>query len=64
MAEGYGKYSQKDKIRFYRICKGSAHECGAILDSLNILGIIEEGDYLKGKRLLYEIVCMLVKLCQ
>ena len=27
IAEGYSKYSKKEKKRHYRIAKGSAHEC-------------------------------------
>ena len=63
-AEGYGKYSSRDKQRFYLISKGSAHECAAILDCMNILKLIDEKDHLVGKKLLYEIICILVKLCQ
>jgi len=31
---------------------------------MNILKLIDEKDHLVGKKLLYEIICILVKLCQ
>lgn len=64
IAEGYGKYNRKDKVRFYQISKGSAHECAAIFDCLEVLGIVESEHYLRGKRLCYEVICMLVALCK
>jgi len=63
-SEGHGKYGKKDKQRFYLISKGSAHECAAILDCMSILKLIDHEDLRKGKDLLYEIICILVKLCQ
>jgi len=63
IAEGYGKRMRKDRARFYDIARGSAHECGAILDSLRVLQIIDLPSYIKGKTLLHRIVSMLVKMC-
>ena len=34
LAEGSGKMSNKDKLRFYSIARGSAMECAAICDVL------------------------------
>ncbi|MCB0331733.1 MAG: four helix bundle protein, partial [Bdellovibrionales bacterium] len=34
LAEGSGKMSNKDKLRFYAIARGSAMECAAICDVL------------------------------
>ncbi len=64
IAEGYGKYHNRDKVRFYQIAKGSAHECAAVLDCLKVVGFIEGKNYQKGKKLIYDVVCMLVRLCQ
>ncbi len=63
IAEGAGKANgSPDAKRFYNIARGSAMECGAILDSLNVLKIVEEELYRQGKRLLVRIVSMLVKM--
>ncbi len=64
IAEGYGKKHLADKLRFFDIARGSSHESGALFDVCNILKIISDEEYRKGKNLLYRIVCMLVKLCQ
>ena len=42
IAEGVGKSSGKDRRKYYEIARGSAHECGAIWDTLDILGSLEE----------------------
>jgi len=63
-AEGYGKYQIREKQRFYQISKGSAHESAAILDCIKVLNYIDDNDLIKGKKLLYKIICILVKLCQ
>ena len=42
IAEGYGKRGSRDRARFYDIARGSAHECGAVLDSTRTLGLISE----------------------
>lgn len=62
IAEGYGKRGRDDRARFYDIARGSAHECGAILDVSRVLQIIDEPTYGRGKTLLHRIVAMLVKM--
>ncbi len=62
IAEGYGKRTDKDRARFYDIARGSAHECGAILDALNVLNLVEEDEIERGKGLVYRVVSMLVKM--
>ena len=62
IAEGSGKISAKDKSRFYQIARGSATECGAILDVLNTVHLANPETLRKGKQLLYRIVCMLSKM--
>ena len=62
IAEGYGKRGPDDRARFYDIARGSAHECGAILDASKVLAIIEDADFARGKTLLHRIVSMLVKM--
>lgn len=41
IAEGAGKTTPADQSRFYSIAKGSAMECGAILD---VIGMIKFGE--------------------
>jgi four helix bundle protein len=62
IAEGYGKRPVSDRSRFYDIARGSAHECGAILDALKTLGLVEDGVHRSGKTLLHRIVSMLVRM--
>ena len=64
ISEGYGKESNKDKKRFLNIARSSAHECGAILDSMKILMLIEKNDFIELKKLLRSIVCMMIKFSQ
>ena len=62
IAEGHGKRGRADRARFYDIARGSAHECGAILDVSTILQIVDEPTCGRGKALLARIVAMLVKM--
>ena len=52
IAEGCGKTSLSDKHRFYAIARGSSMECGAILDVLKVLKIVQSPLFDKGKQLL------------
>lgn len=62
IAEGTGKYTSKDKCKFYDIARGSALECAAALDILIRKKKISEDELTKSKKLLYEIVSMLIGL--
>ena len=62
IAEGYGKRSTADRRRFYDIARGSAHECGAVLDAARTLGFGDERSFVEAKPLLVRIVSMLVKM--
>lgn len=62
LAEGYGKRTQVDRARFYDIARGSAHECGALLDASSVLGLVDERTFIEGKTLLHRIISMLVKM--
>jgi four helix bundle protein len=64
LAEGYGKRSAAGRGRFYDIARGSAHECGAVLDAAKVLSLITEPVYVKGKTALHRVVSMLVKMSQ
>ena len=60
IAEGNGKFSDKDRCRFFDIARGSALECAACLDVLTAKKRIDRTD--KGKAQLVSIVSMLVGL--
>ena len=62
IAEGTGKYTSKDKCRFYDIARGSALECAACLDTLNKRKKLSEELKIEGKKILIEIVSMLIGL--
>ncbi len=62
IAEGYGRRRCGDQARFYDIARGSAHECGAVVDVLRTRALIDEPSYREQKTLLHRMVSMLVKL--
>ena len=64
IAEGSGKTSVADRARFFAIARGSALECGALVDVLQLTGAVLEPDALTAKRLLSRIVAMLTRLCR
>jgi four helix bundle protein len=59
IAEGNGKFSIKDRARFFQIAHGSALECAACLDLFVARKCCEPGAIENGKGLLEEIVKML-----
>jgi four helix bundle protein len=64
VAEASGKPSGADRARYHAIARGSAMECGALLDVCAIAGYVASDDALKGKRLIVRIVAMLSKMCR
>jgi four helix bundle protein len=58
IAEGSGKFS-RDARRFYAIARGSALECAAIVDALEVVGVEVESEVGKARELLMRIVSML-----
>jgi four helix bundle protein len=59
IAEGNGKFSQKDRARFFQIAHGSALESAACLDLLVARRCCTTDAITKGKSILEEIVKML-----
>ncbi len=59
IAEGNGKFSQKDRARFFQIAHGSALECAGCLDLLVARRCCENEAIVQGKLLLEKIVKML-----
>ena len=64
IAEGSRKTSPPDRARFYSIARGSAMECRAIIDIMNILNLIPIDQLQSSKILLVRIVEMLSKMCR
>jgi four helix bundle protein len=64
IAEGNGKATEGDRRRFFEIARGSALECGAIQDVLEVCGAISHQENIEAKLLLDRIVAMLTKLGQ
>lgn len=64
IAEGNGKYSLRDKKRFFEIARGSALECAAIHDVLRVYGAVDNQSNGCGKADLKRIVSMLTRLIQ
>jgi len=62
IAEGNGKFSQKDRARFFQIAHGSALESAACLDLLVARRCCADNAIKKGKAILEEIVRMLFKM--
>ena len=63
IAEGAGRLSIPDKKRYYGIARGSALECAAVLDAIEVLSLGESEKLSQAKDLLCQIVSMLSKLC-
>jgi four helix bundle protein len=62
IAEGNGKYSPKDRCRFFDIAHGSALECSAGLDVLVAKAKLTSDQIRPGKERLQKIVRMLMGL--
>ena len=62
IAEGNGKFSRKDRARFFQIAHGSALESAACLDLLVARRCCAARAITKGKSILEEIVKMLFKM--
>jgi len=62
IAEGNGKYTLKDRCRFFDTAHGSALECAAALDILVAKGKLTAGEIRPGKERLQRIVRMLMGL--
>lgn len=63
IAEGAGKFKRPDKQRYFAIARGSAMECGALLDLFRVTSIVQEQEYQSAKKFLKRIVAMLSALC-
>jgi four helix bundle protein len=64
IAEGSGRPAAGDAARFYGIARGSAMECGAIIDAPTAMGCANDSARHEAMSLLVRIVEMLSKLCR
>jgi four helix bundle protein len=62
IAEGNGRFTAKDKCRFFDISRGSALESSSALDILVAQGKLSELEISEGKNILKSIVSMLIGL--
>ena len=62
IAEGNGKFSRRDRARFFEIARGSALECAACLDVLVVKRLAFESQIEGGKERLVHVVRMLMGL--
>src|SRR5215510_12506378 len=62
IAEGNGKFSTRDRARFFEVARGSALECAACLDVLFVRNLASEEQVVTAKERLARIVQMLVGL--
>ena len=62
IAEGNGKFSRRDRARFFEIARGSALECAACLDVLAVRRLVSESQIEGGKERLVHVVRMLMGL--
>jgi four helix bundle protein len=62
IAEGNGKFSSKDRARFFEVARGSALECAACLDVLLVRKLAMEEQVVLAKEQLSRIVQMLIGL--
>jgi four helix bundle protein len=62
IAEGNGKYSKKDRCRYFDISFGSSLESGGCIDILFVRKLISSDELNSGKSMLGELVSMLVGL--
>jgi four helix bundle protein len=62
IAEGCGRRSRRDRSHFFTMAQGSAAECGAAIDLLQVSGHLSAADAARAKHKVARIVQMLVGL--
>jgi four helix bundle protein len=62
IAEATGR-AASDRAHYHRIARGSAMECGAIVDVLRLMRVAPESELDRAKELLVRVVSMLSRMC-
>lgn len=62
IAEGQGVRTAKERDRHLGIARGSAMECGALLDACRLRGLCSAEQLQNGKQLLFRVVSMLTRM--
>jgi four helix bundle protein len=62
IAEGAGRWSERDSAKHYKIARGEAMECAASLDVLRVRKLVASPHYESGIQLLEREVAMLTKM--
>ena len=62
IAEGNGKFTPKDRCKYFDISRGSAMECAGCLDVLSARELVDNLDVREGKVILRDIINMLMGL--
>ena len=64
IAEAVGKPSRVDRMNKFAIARGEAMECGAIIDVVRLLDVMQGAELDRARGLLVRTVEMLSKLCR
>jgi len=62
LAEGVGKATAPDQKRYFLIARGSAMECGAILDVCRVMNLVDVPEFDAAKALVERVVSMLTRM--
>jgi four helix bundle protein len=62
IAEGQGVRTPKERDRHLGIARGSAMECGALLDACSLRGLCSAQQLQAGKQLIFRVVSMLTRM--
>lgn len=62
IAEGNGRFTPRDRCKYFDIARGSALECAAALDIVVAKTILKEDEIKPGKEILINVVSMIVGL--
>jgi four helix bundle protein len=62
IAEGAGEFRPREKARFYRMARRSAHECRALYDAVETLDLVTPPDLAPGRDQLDDLIGQLTRL--
>lgn len=62
IAEGNGRVTEADRRHFFEIARGSALECAAVQDVIEVCGCMPAKENMEGKDMLDRLVAMLTRI--